>query len=298
MTRYSVLLILAAALSGCLAPPLKPSADKLGAIRTILVIAVEPPPLEVTPDLMESGIPALYWQSETAPIDLFFERKLYRRPGGVLIAGLVSHHDKTPETIFPSTPVAPEKIPGLEPAASLAETFAPTLALAREAASQLSSGGFEAVSAGHYYRLPIPPRDRTGDLAEWHGAIRQWYNQDVSPIDYRSYGPERIDAVLEVGLGTYRIFETQMPLQVLVKLIDPATRRVIGRTGVEAVPVKGTAQTLLADEAEKFKESVTETGAQLVRRGLSDLGLPPAPRDARMGVNGIETALAAEIPAP
>jgi len=298
MKRYSVLLVLLAALSACLAPSMKPPADKLGAIRTILVIPVEPPPLEVTPDLMESGIPATYWQSETTPIDLFYERKIYRHPGGVLIAGLVSHHDRAPETVLPRTPAASENTPGLEPTASLEETWAPTLVLAREAVSQLTSGGLKAVSAGHYYRLPISPRDRARDLTEWRSAIRQWYNQDASPVDYRLHGPERIDAVLEVGIGTYRIFETQMPLQVLVKLINPATRQVIGRAGVEVFPVKGTAQTLLAHEAEKFKETVAETGAQLIRRGLGDLGLLSASQDARSDGRNIKTAFTAGLPTP
>ena len=38
------------------------------------------------------------------------------------------------------------------------------------------------------------------------------------------------DAVLEVGIANYRIFEGQTSLQVLLKLIDPVSRQVIART--------------------------------------------------------------------
>lgn len=290
MKRYSVLLIVLAALSGCLAPPIKPPVAKAVDMRTVLVIPVEAPPLEVRPDLIESRLP-IYRQNDTVPFDFFLERKIYRNPGGVLIAGLVSHDDVVPEAVARRVPAAASSIPGLEPAEALGENWVPTFALAREAVSQLMSGGLEAVSAEYYYPLPLAPGDRTANLALWHGAIRDWYKQDMSPVDYRLHGPERIDAVLEVGIGTYRILETQAPLQVLVKLIDPASRKVIGRTAVEAFPVEGTAPTLLADEAEKFKQLVSTVGAKLIRQGLSDLRLP-ATRGAWQDGRSIETAVA------
>ncbi|HYE35158.1 hypothetical protein [Methylocaldum sp.] len=288
MKRYSLLLVLLVALSACLAPPIKPPADKSGGLHTILVIPVEPPPLEVMPDLIESRLP-IYRQNDTVPFDLFLEKKIYRNPGGVLIAGLVSHDDIVPVAAPPRTTAAPENVFGLEPAASLAESWTPTLVLAREAAALLTAGGLNAISAEHYYRLPIAPRNRTANLAYWHGAIRQWYNADTSPVDYRSHGSERVDAVLEVGIGTYKIFESQTPLQVLVKLIDPATGQVIGRTGADASPIAGAAPTLLDHEAEKFKKFVSDLGAKLVHRGLTDLELP-ASRQARSDERSIETA--------
>jgi hypothetical protein len=290
MRRYSVLLMLLAALSGCLAPPIRSPVAKAVDMRTVLVIPVEPPPLEVRPDLIESRLP-IYRQNDTVPFDLFLERKIYRNPGGVLIAGLVTHDDIVPEAVARRVPATTPNIPGLEPAEALGENWVPTFSLAREAVAQLASGGLEAVAAKHYYPLPLASGDRTANLALWHGAIRDWYGQDTSPVDYRLHGPERIDAVLEVGVGTYRIFENQAPLQVLVKLIDPISRKVIGRTAAEAFPVEGTAPVLLAHEAEKFKQLVSTVGAKLIKQGLSDLGLP-ATRSARQDGRSIETAVA------
>lgn len=296
MKRYSVLLVLLAALSACLAPPIKPPVADTNQIRKVLVVPVEAPPLEVRPDLIESRLP-IYRQNDTVPFDLFLEMKIYRNPGGVLIAGLVSHDDIVQEAVPRQARAADKIIPGLEPIASLADNWVPTFELARLAASQLSSRGLEAVAGGHYYRLPISPRERTANLAHWHGAIREWYKRDTSAVDYRSYQAERIDAVLEIGLGTYRIFEAQAPLQLLVKLINPATGQVIGRTDAEAFPVKGSAQMLLDHEAERFKELVVEVGARLVSQGLSDLGLSSPPRNALSGGPTLETSVAEGVPA-
>ncbi|WP_156302877.1 hypothetical protein, partial [Methylogaea oryzae] len=102
MKLHHTLLVLLAALSGCQAPPLKPSALQLSGLHNIMVLAVEPPPLEVDPDPIETRQP-LYRQSNNWPYDQFLEKKIYRNPGGVLIAGLVSRDDAV---TFPACPTA------------------------------------------------------------------------------------------------------------------------------------------------------------------------------------------------
>jgi hypothetical protein len=100
MKRYSVLLILLASPSARLAPPVKPPIAKASDIHTILVIPVEPPPLEVRPNLIVSRLP-IYQQNDSVPFDLFLEKKIYRNPGGVLIAGLVGDDDIVQEAARP-----------------------------------------------------------------------------------------------------------------------------------------------------------------------------------------------------
>lgn len=126
----------------------------------------------------------------------------------------------------------------------------------------------------NYHRLPIASGERNANLGNWHNAIEQWYSQNQSSVDYRESSLENVDAVLEVGIETYRIFDAQTSLQVLIKLIDPNTRQVIGRNSAKTFSVEDSPQTLLNHEAEKFKQLMTEMGAQLVARGFSDLGLP------------------------
>jgi hypothetical protein len=275
MKSYGVLLPLFLVLSGCLATPIKPSISKMAEIRTILVVPVESPPLEVIPDLIETRFPVYrQYQYQAMPYNLFLEEKIYRNPGGVLIAGLISHDDSVPVAELHQVSSSMEKSASLEPAASLPENWTPTFILAQEAVSQLNGGRVKALLSKHYYRLPIATGDRNANLGNWHNAIGQWYNQSMSAVDYRQLGQEHVDAVLEVGINSYRIFDAQTSLQVLIKLIDPNTRQVIGRINAKTYSVEDSPQTLLNHEAVKFKQLMTEMGAQLVARGFSDLGLP------------------------
>ena len=90
----------------------------------------------------------------------------------------------------------------------------------------------------------------------------------------RNARQEHVDAVLEVGIDNYRMFDVQTSLQVLIKLIDPNTRQVIGRNSAKTFSVEDSPQTLLSQEAKRFKQLMTEMGAQMVASGFSGLGLP------------------------
>ncbi|BBL71334.1 hypothetical protein [Methylogaea oryzae] len=281
MKLHHTLLVLLAALSGCQAPPLKPSALQLSGLHNIMVLAVEPPPLEVDPDPIETRQP-LYRQSNNWPYDQFLEKKIYRNPGGVLIAGLVSRDDAVTFPACPTADYPANDAGGLGAVAELRDNWTPTLELALETTAQLQAAGVKTVSSRHYCRLPLAASDRAANLALWRGAVRRWYEQDASPIDYLSYARDGVDAALEIGIGTYRLFNGQMSLQLLAKLVDPATGRVIGRTATEdySAPADGTADPL-DHEAEKFRQAVRETGARLIARGLGELGLASAPTAAR-----------------
>ncbi len=275
MKSYGVLLLPAFLLSACLASPIKPSIIKMDQIRTILVAPVESPPLEVIPDLIETRFPVYrQYHYQAMPYYVFLEKKIYKNPGGILIAGLVSKDDSVPVAELHPTSASMGKSAGLEPAASLSDNWTPTFILAQEAVSQLNGDSVKAVLSKYYYRLPIAKGKRNANLGNWHDAIRQWYNQSMSSVDYRQPGLEHVDAVLEVGIGTYRIFDAQTSLQVLIKLIDPNTGQVIGRNSAKTFSVEDSPQTLLSQESERFKRLMTEISAQLIAHGFCGLGLP------------------------
>ena len=272
---YAVLLLQTCLLSGCLASPIKPSINKMDEISTILVVPVESLPLEVIPDLIETRFPVYrQYYYRKMPFYVFLKKNIYKNPGGVLIAGLISDDDSVPVADIHQPSASMGKSVNLEPTASLSDNWTPTLILAQEAVSQLNRGGLKAVLSKYYYPLPIASGDRNANLGNWHNAIEQWYNQNMSSVDYRQLGLEHVDAVLEVGIRTYRIFDAQTSLQVLIKLIDPNTRQVIGRISDKTFSVEDSPQTLLSQKAEKFKQLMTGMGAQLITRGFSDLGLP------------------------
>ena len=128
--------------------------------------------------------------------------------------------------------------------------------------------------------------DRNANLGNWHDAIEQWYGQDTSSVAYRPSDLEQVDALLEVGIGSYRIFNAQTSLQVLVKLIDPKTRQVIGRISAKTFSAEDSPQTLLSHDAEKFKQLVTLMGTQLLTQAFGDLGLPQDDRGSKLPGNG------------
>ncbi len=272
---HGLLLLPVLLLTGCFAAPIKPSTSKMDQIRTVLVVPVESPPLEVIPDLIETRFPVYrQYHYQAMPYYVFLEEKIYKNPGGVLIAGLVSADDSVPVADIQESSSPGANSASLESAASLSENWTPNFIVAQEAVSQLNRDGIRAMLSKQYYRLPLAGGNRNANLGNWRNAIEQWYNQNQSSVDYRQPGMGHIDAVIEVGIGTYRIFDAQTSLQVLIKLIDPNSRQVIGRISDKTFSVEDSAQTLLSQEAEKFKQIMTGMGSQLVARGFSGLGLP------------------------
>jgi hypothetical protein len=277
-----VLIPLIFLLSGCLAAPVKPSSARMDQIHTVLVVPVESPPLEVIPDLIEARFPVYrQYQYQELPYYAFLDKKIYKSPGGVLIAGLVSEDDSVPVADLRQSSASTENIASLEPLASLQDNWTPTFSLAQEAASQFKSSNVKTILSKDYYRLPIASGDRNANLGNWRDAIRQWYSQDSSAINYRQTGLENIDAVLEVGIESYRIFDVQTSLQVLVKLIDPLTRQVIARTHAKTISVEDSPQTLLSHEAENLKQLVARMGMQLLAQNFANIGLPLKVSDLR-----------------
>lgn len=258
-------------LSGCVASPITPPTAKMNEVREILVTSMESPPLEVIPDLIETRFPVYnQFQYQAMPSHLFLEEKIYQSPGGILIAGLVSKDETVPAADIQTISTSMEKSAVHEPA----ENWTPTPVLAQQAVAQLNGERVKARLSKQHSRLPMASEDRNANLGNWHDAIEQWYGQNMSSVDYRPSDLEQVDALLEVGIGTYRIFNAQTSLQVLVKLIDPKTRQVIGRTRARTFSAEDSPQTLLSQDAEKFKALVTLMGTQLLTRAFGDLGLP------------------------
>ena len=254
MKAYTRLLPLLVGLSGCLGTQIQPSSHSVRRIKTVLVLPIEAPPLEVTPDLLLTQQPSLAMLSEAIPLDLMLDRKVYQGPGGVLIAGWVN---ETP---------AENLTAGFTDGKAL---WMPTMVLAQRIASHLSSdGAINAIVSECYYKLPLANEARTADLENWRYPIRQWYNQATASIDYSRFGADPVDAVLEVGLGGYSIWEEQVKLQVLMKLIDPHTKQVLGRMSSDMYPTLSHPQALLNGDGENFKRFITQTGTRLIADGL------------------------------
>ncbi|MGZ8144977.1 MAG: hypothetical protein ACXW0L_09425 [Methylosarcina sp.] len=277
-------------LSGCQAPAVKPQAQQLQQISKILVVPVESPPLEVIPDLIQSRIPAYkMYGYETVPSSLLMTNKLYRNPGGILIAGMVGESETVDADDSLQLNNSTRNTASLEPSTKLLDYWSPSQILAQDAAKQLTTDGIKAILSEYYYRLPVSSGNRAAQHGAWHNAIKQWYGQDRSPMDYSHPGLSQIDAVLEIGIGSYRIFENQTSLKVLVKLIDPHTGQVIGRSSAETYSAEDSAPALLSRDSESFKSLIAGLGKKLVAHGLSDLGLPFSTNQVALKLDSLTT---------
>jgi hypothetical protein len=210
----------------------------------------------------------VYRHYDNMVLPIYPELALYRNPGGILIAGQIGQGDSVKQVSLPQNT---DKTQRLHSTSAYANVWLPTSDLAIQAVSQLNTSFIKARTVS--YCLGLPLQSRHADLLAWRTAVEQWYGQNTTALDYRQLEREPVDAVVEIGIGHYRIFEGQVKLQVLIKVIDPHTRQVIARTGRESVSTDTSTQVLLRNEGAKFKALVLEKGAHLLAQAFHDVGL-------------------------
>jgi len=237
-----------------------PSAEA-STIKTVRIAAIEAPPLEVLPDLLETRMPN-YAHEYNMVLPVTSQEAVYRSPGGILVAGKVGHGDSV-ETVDWS------KNGG---ASAQAGQWTPTLELSSIAQAQLNAAQIQTELSPQTARLPIAAGERNANVGHWRDAVARWYAQNApASVDHA----EGADAVLEIGIGQYRIFEGQTSLQVLIKLIDAHSGQVLAKTSKKTWLTGNTAQALLYPEGERFKALVRENGARLMAEAMQDIGLAP-----------------------
>lgn len=268
MNRCLSLLFAFTLLSGCVSLQVKSSEAKLSTIRAIAVIPLEPPPLagvsvskgwgaELTSTAIRlSMIPDPNIQPGARALALVFGVAM-------LIEAAAAGAEK------------PEQSARLEDIPSQQRAWVPTLVLAEEARTQLTAkGARKVVPITKYYRLPVASQERTWHMENWLAPIRRWYNAELSAVEYTGLA-EPVDAVLEIGLLNYELHGGLLVMQVMIKLIDPATKQVVGRARNAAFPDTGSLEELLKNDGRRFQQLFTETATKLVNKSLNDLGLLP-----------------------
>lgn len=251
--KAGLCLLLASLTSGCWAETIKAPATAFHKLQSVLVVALEAPPLEIYPDPIEDRIPAYrHYRNMAMPVSL--DTGLYQNSAGVVISGMVSPAD----TDYGS------------PAKASQSAWSPSLAIAQLAQQKLAADGIASALNPGYMPLALTITERNAGLQHWHQAIRNWYAQQQTAVDYGRSG--QFDAILEVGVGGYRIFEAQTSLQVLLKLIDPASDRVIARGRADTFEVDASALHSLDTDSQAFKNRIAALGERLLSRALADIG--------------------------
>jgi hypothetical protein len=256
-----ILLILVLALGGCIARNLSLSRDEaaLARFQDVLVVAMEPPPLMVPPRFESAILGTL----PKYPIQA-------ARVGGVLTS--VAILAEMPVVARRST----EASRRLEELLSQEGPWEPTKILAQEAASRLSAAGQRRVSL----RPKMQPIPGLGDrhfnplTRNWLGPTRNWYNQAEAPGRFQGEATAKMGAVVEIAIMNYEINpDNQLSLQVLVKVVDPATGQVIGRARVAERFAVGPYDQAFTRNLRQFKEVFALRGKELIAKCLTEAGL-------------------------
>lgn len=263
--KVTVSCVLALLMYGCMSAPLKLPDSARTQIKTLRVVAMEAPPLEVVPDLLETRMP-VYAHYDNMVLPVVAETMLYRLPGDLLVAGRVGEGDSV-ELVEPSD------IALVEPRLS---DWLPSLVLSQEASAQLKAARMQTTVDRRLGRLPLADDERGADIVRWHDAVERWYEQTETGSGSNQTTADSADAILEVGIGQYRIFSGQLSLQVLLKLIDPESGKVIARTYEKTTAYEAPVETLLARDGTKFKSLLRQRAAPLLAQGFRDMGLTAA----------------------
>lgn len=266
--KAGALLPLLLLLSGCLAPPIIPSDAELKNISSLLIVPVEAPPLEIIPDPIYDRIPAYrHFNNIQLPLPSLPE-KAYQNQAGVVIAGRVD-----PDEPYLEVERVDPKTGSLAPLGVDGQTWMPTRVLAQQAGAQLNKAKVNAILSDQFYRLPTTNDHQPAHMKGWHDAIMDWYGLNQATLNYYQPGKNTVDAIVEIAVGNYRVFENQTSLQVFIKLIDPKTGRVLARSRERGYVVGNEALSLFNSDSEPFKQLITDMGTGLLRDGFHNIGL-------------------------
>jgi hypothetical protein len=278
---------------------IKPPAETSGKLQTIAVVPMEAPPLEFYP--FEEGDASSMQNLMSDLQDLNPDKKIPigMRPnslqdlvvankirigggrGQVILFGISMIMDLMEmKVLLLALQEAPAVAKSLEIKLENEDAWLPTIVLSQEVAGQITLEGKSAViMERELQKIPgITNRERTIFMENWMASIRAWYNQDISSFDYKFYRERKVDAVLEVGLSNYSLGRTFMLLQVMMKLIDPVTGQVLGRSRNVGFVEINKADKLFIDNGLPFKELFAATGKKPVIEDLKYLGLLPEQR--------------------
>lgn len=173
---------------------------------------------------------------------------------------------------------APYPSPNPPPQIALTMTWVPTVVLANEARTLLAVRGLEPRIAPDVKEYP-GVKDRQNPFwsyAEWGPPVQAWYNDDGPVAGYRDRASDKSSVVLEIG-ASHAISSGGLLIEVLVKVIEPSTGRVIGRSrAVKAGWTKPKVPPLdeaFANDALLFKGVYSTAGRELLQECFDSLGL-------------------------
>ena len=266
MNKHFSLLAVIILLNACVAGGVKAPADKVNAMRHIAVVPMESPPL-----VFALGVSSAQFYSQSVAFSTYSD-PAYQTGGqvGMLIFGIFMLAE-LPEAAKHSEKVSAS----LDEMLSSKEVWIPTVILAEEVAEQIGPRR-EVTVVTEIQMIPgIENRGYTWSGENYAGPTREWYVQDISPFDYSELNKQGVDGVLEVGLHNYVLSSVDVfHLQMLIKLVDPKTGKVLGRaSAIDTTWGIKKHKELFDNDGIRFKELVASVGQELVAENLKEIGL-------------------------
>jgi len=267
MKKHVSLSLILVFLSGCVSSQIKPPVPTSDKSRKIVVVPMEYPPLEVLNPSFKNNTP---WNVSATMT--WVPNQAIHTAGrvGVMFCGIFMLIDMS-EAARRSA-----KIGGsIDDILYSKEAWVPTIIISQEAAEQITKEGKDTVILDRKIReIPgITKRERTLLGENWMAPIRSWYNQEISPFDYKVYKEGGVDAILEVGMSNYSLLTNQLLMQVMEKIVDPAGGRVLGRTRNYDLTTIADMDKLFDNDGKNFKELFAATANKLMIEDLRYLGL-------------------------
>ena len=269
MKRLLLLLMLSVVLGACVASGIKPSTEEVQRVKSVHIVAMEPPPLALYP----------LYKDERYVYEVI---KVIATGAWIQVAPGIGLYNTIP--IMLQMPEAErrggEGSQPLQGALDAKGIWVPTVAIASDVQAQLAPAGIVATVASDV--KPIPDlQNRNYRLVQttWLDPIRAWYNDTKPVADYAGLSSGQPVYVVEVGLTTYGInrfhpfYDNNLLLQVHMKVIDSSRGQVIGRASAEGkTPTLDPLDQTFADDAKRFKELFAAQARTLVRECLTELG--------------------------
>ena len=256
--KVAFLLSMSIVLIGCVSSSIIPNQDTLRSIKTIEVVAIEPPPITIAGESAKyiSGfVPAGGYGSGSGALLVIF--------GIVMLAN-------PPSGIDNLLPIASE----YQNILSAEGTWVPTVELAKYAMDVLRKNGMRKVELKKGYEtLPgVKNRAATVFMENWYAPIRSWYNANSSIINNK-YIDNVPEIYLEIGICNYELINDQLLLQVMVKVIDSKTNMVVGKTRNWELVKYDQVDNLLMENGKKFKDFIYASGVRLIEKSIKELNL-------------------------
>ena len=243
---------------GCVSLSIIPDQETFRNVKTIQVVAIEPPPLTITKESMQY-------------VSGFIPPGGYGPGAGALwvIFGIVMLTNPPSEMRNP-LPIASE----YQNILSTEGTWIPTEELAKHAAETLRNNGMRNVilKTGYEVLPGVKNRAATVFMENWYAPIRSWYNANSSVINYK-YIDNVPSVYIEVGICNYELLYDNILLQVMVKVIDSNTNIVIGKTRNWELVKIDQVDNLLMEKGRKLKEIIYVSGSRLIDKSLKELRL-------------------------